>query len=89
MQFQADITGIEVWRPRVFETTSLGAAYLAGLATEFWSNLDEIRANWALDRVFKPTMNPETKERLYKGWKAAVQRALGWAKEVPWAYGYE
>jgi glycerol kinase len=89
MQFQADITGIEVWRPRVFETTSLGAAYLAGLATGFWSNLDEIRANWALDRVFKPTMNPETRERLYKGWKAAVQRALGWAKEVPWAYGYE
>jgi len=89
MQFQADITGVEVWRPKVFETTSLGAAYLAGLAIGFWGSLDEVRANWALDRVFKPTMDPETRERLYKGWKAAVQRALGWAKEVPWAYGYE
>ncbi len=86
MQFQADITGIEVWRPIVFETTSLGAGYLAGLAIGLWGSLDEIKRNWKLDRVFKPRMDPETRERLYRGWKAAVQRALGWAKEVPWAY---
>jgi glycerol kinase len=87
MQFQADITGIEVWRPVIFETTSLGAAYLAGLAIGLWKNLDEIAKNWKLDRVFKPRMDIETRERLYRGWRAAVQRALGWAKEVPWAYG--
>jgi glycerol kinase len=89
MQFQADITGIEVWRPKVFETTSLGAAYLAGLAVGFWRDLEEIRANWALDRIFKPSMDPERRERLYAGWRAAVKRALGWAREVPWAYGIE
>jgi len=88
MQFQADITGIDVVRPKVSETTALGAAYLAGLATGFWRNLDEIRVNWVQDRLFKPTMDPETREKLYSGWKAAVKRALGWAKEVSWAYGY-
>lgn len=86
MQFQADITGIEVWRPSVFESTSLGVGYLAGLAVGLWRSIDDVRQNWKLDRVFKPKMNPNTRERLYKGWKAAVQRALGWAKEVPWAY---
>ena len=89
MQFQADITGIEVWRPMTFETTSLGAGYLAGLAVGLWGGLDEIRRNWRLDRVFKPRMDPELRERLYRGWRAAVQRALGWAKEVPWAYGLQ
>jgi len=89
MQFQADITGIEVWRPKVFETTSLGAAYLAGLAVGFWRDLEEIRANWALDRIFRPSMDPERRERLYAGWRAAVKRALGWAREAPWAYGIE
>jgi glycerol kinase len=89
MQFQADILGVEVWRPVVFETTSLGAAYLAGLAVGFWKDLDEVRKNWKVERIFKPKMDPEKRERLYKGWKAAVKRALGWAKEVPWAYGLE
>ncbi len=89
MQFQADITGIEVWRPVVLETTSLGAGYLAGLAVGFWRDLDEVRHNWKIDRIFKPRMSLEVRERLYKGWKAAVQRALGWAKEVPWAYGLQ
>jgi glycerol kinase len=89
MQFQADITGVEVWRPKVFETTSLGAAYLAGLAVGFWRDLDEIRRNWALDKIFRPSMDPERRERLYAGWRAAVKRALGWAKEIPWAYGIE
>ncbi len=89
MQFQADILGIEVWRPVVFETTSLGAAYLAGLAIGFWKSLDEVRKNWKVEKVFRPSMDPEKREKLYKGWKAAVKRALGWAKEVPWAYGLE
>jgi glycerol kinase len=87
MQFQADITGVEVYRPIVFETTALGAAYLSGLAVGFWESLEEIRSNWKVDRVFKPKMREEERERLYSGWKAAVKRALGWAKEVPWEYG--
>lgn len=89
MQFQADILGIEVWRPVVFETTALGAGYLAGLAVGFWESLDEIKRNWKVERIFKPTMDEAKRERLYSGWKAAVKRALGWAKEVPWAYGLE
>ncbi|MEM3913632.1 MAG: glycerol kinase GlpK [Desulfurococcaceae archaeon] len=88
MQFQADILGVKVVRPVVFETTSLGAAYLAGLAVGFWKDLDEVRKNWKLEREFVPKMDPDTREKLYAGWKAAVKRALGWAKEVPWAYGY-
>ncbi|OYT28645.1 MAG: glycerol kinase [Thermofilum sp. ex4484_79] len=88
MQFQADILGIKVVRPVIFETTSLGAAYLAGLAVGFWNNLEEIEKLWKPERVFKPRMDENTRERLYRGWKAAVKRAFGWAKEVPWAYGY-
>jgi glycerol kinase len=88
MQFQADVLGVKVVRPVVFETTSLGAAYLAGLAVGFWKDLDEVRRNWKMEREFTPKMDPATREKLYSGWKAAVKRALGWAKEVPWAYGY-
>lgn len=89
MQFQADILGVEVWRPVVLETTSLGVAYLAGLAVGFWRGVEEARARWRVGRVFKPSMRDSERERLYSGWKAAVKRALGWAKEVPWAYGLE
>jgi glycerol kinase len=89
LQFQADILGIKVVRPVISETTSLGVAYLAGLATNIWRGLDEIKSIWRVDREFVPRMDPETRERLYSGWKAAVKRALGWAREVPWAYGYE
>lgn len=88
MQFQADILNVKVVRPVVSETTSLGAAYLAGLAVGLWRDLDEVRRNWRAEKEFVPRMDPETRERLYRGWRAAVQRALGWAKEVPWAYGY-
>jgi glycerol kinase len=88
LQFQADILNSRVVRPTVSETTSLGVAYLAGLAVEFWKDLEDIKKNWKAEREFIPRMDQETRERLYKGWKAAVQRALGWAKEVPWAYGY-
>ncbi|MEM0267564.1 MAG: glycerol kinase GlpK [Thermofilaceae archaeon] len=88
MQFQADILGVRVVRPLVTETTSLGVAYLAGLACGLWRGLDELRRMWRAERVFEPVMSEEVRERLYAGWKAAVKRALGWAKEVPWAYGY-
>jgi glycerol kinase len=88
LQFQADILNVKVVRPVVFETTSLGVAYLAGLAVGFWKDLEDVRKNWKAEREFVPRMDPETREKLYKGWRAAVQRALGWAKEVPWAYGY-
>ncbi|MGQ9596361.1 MAG: glycerol kinase GlpK [Thermoproteota archaeon] len=88
LQFQADILDMKVVRPVVFETTSLGAAYLAGLAVDFWEGLDELRRNWRMDREFLPRMDIEIRKRLYGGWRAAVKRALGWAKEVPWAYGY-
>ncbi len=87
MQFLADILGVEIQRPFIKETTSLGAAFLAGLATGVWRSLDEIRAIWRAEKVFKPRMDPSTRDKLYSGWRAAVKRALGWAKEVSWAYG--
>ncbi|AEH25487.1 glycerol kinase GlpK [Pyrococcus yayanosii] len=82
MQFQADILNKRVIRPVVKETTALGAAYLAGLAVDYWESLDEIRALWRAERVFEPSMDEETRERLYRGWKEAVKRAMGWAKIV-------
>ena len=78
MQFQADILGVPVERPVVAETTALGAAYLAGLAVGYWKDTDEVKQNWALDRRFTPSMDEATRDKLYKGWKKAVQRALEW-----------
>ena len=80
MQFQADILGVPVIRPVVAETTALGAAYAAGLAVGFWSNLDDLRQNWAVDKVWEPQMDPETRERLYRGWLKAVERTFGWVE---------
>ncbi|MGB9800521.1 MAG: glycerol kinase GlpK, partial [Thermanaerothrix sp.] len=80
MQFQADILGVPVIRPKVAETTSLGAAYAAGMAVGFWTNFDELRANWQVDKVWNPQMSPEERERLYAGWKKAVQRTFGWVE---------
>ena len=82
MQFQADILGKKVIRPVVFETTALGAAYLAGLAVGYWENLEEISALWRVDSIFEPQMSFEEREKLYKGWKKAVERCLNWAKEM-------
>ena len=79
MQFQTDILGIPLVRPEVTETTALGAAYLAGLATGFWNNKEEISRKWKADKKFLPGIDNETKEKLYSGWKKAVQRALNWA----------
>ncbi|HDI02216.1 MAG TPA: glycerol kinase, partial [Ignisphaera sp.] len=89
IQFQADILGVKVVKPKILETTSLGAAFLAGLAVKLWRNLDEISKLWKIDKEFYPKMSFEEREKLYSGWKKAVERALNWAREVPWAYGLE
>ncbi|MDR3120634.1 MAG: glycerol kinase GlpK [Clostridiales bacterium] len=81
MQFQADITDAVVRRPKIRETTALGAAYLAGLATGVWRNLDEIRGQWTLDATFEPQMPAAEADRLCEGWARAVERAKGWEKE--------
>ncbi len=78
MQFQADILGVPVVRPQVAETTALGAAYAAGLAQDFWSNLDDLRANWHSDRTWQPHMPAHERERLYRDWLKAVSRSIHW-----------
>ena len=76
LQFQADILGCEVYRPVCIETTSLGAAYLAGLATGFWKSQEDVLDNWQIDRVFRPDMTKERRETLLYGWHEAVKRTL-------------
>jgi glycerol kinase len=78
MQFQADILGVPVQRPKVAETTALGAAYLAGLAVNFWSSLQELTEHWAIDRTFEPQMSSYQREKLYADWKRAVERSRNW-----------
>jgi glycerol kinase len=78
MQFQADIVGVPVIRPRVAETTALGAAYAAGLATGVWTSTSELRQNWSIDRTWQPRMEPSKREALYREWKRAVERTFGW-----------
>lgn len=79
MQFQADILDVPVVRPVVNETTALGAAYAAGLAVGFWESEDDIRANWAEDKRWKPTMAEEERDRLYAEWNRAVEHSFGLA----------
>jgi glycerol kinase len=81
MQFQADILDREVVRPVVRETTALGAAYAAGLATGFYQGVDELRANWSIDRTWHPAMDPARRERLYASWIKAVTRSFDWLDE--------
>jgi glycerol kinase len=78
MQFQSDILGVPVVRPIVAETTALGAAYAAGLATGFWSTLDELRQNWGIDATWSPQMDRTIREQLFAGWKKAVTRTFDW-----------
>jgi glycerol kinase len=78
MQFQSDLLGVPVVRPKVPETTALGAAYLAGLAVEFWKDQSEIAAQWQVDRKFTPAMKPVTRRRLCAGWMKALARAKAW-----------
>ncbi len=75
MQFQSDILNVPVERPKVIETTALGAAYLAGLAVGYWNSKDEIAKQWEIDRKFEPDMDEETRNKLYEGWKKAVATA--------------
>lgn len=81
MQFQSDILGVSVHRPEVIETTALGAAYLAGLAVDFWKDKNEITRRWNVDRVFEWRMKKEEKEKLYRGWKKAVERSKAWVEK--------
>ncbi len=78
MQFQADILDVPVIRPRIAETTALGAAYAAGLAVGFWKDLDELRSNWGKDKEWKPAMPSVERNRLFSGWKKAVTRTFDW-----------
>lgn len=81
MQFQADILGIPVERPRITDTTVLGAAYLAGLAVGYWQSIEQVAANWQLDCRFEPRISANRREELYHGWQKATKRAAGWLKE--------
>ena len=78
MQFQADMLNVPVVRPKIAETTALGAAYAAGLAVGYWSNLDDLRQNWGVSQTWTPSMETETRTKLYKGWKKAIERSFGW-----------
>jgi glycerol kinase len=82
MQFQADILGVDVIRPQIIETTALGAAYLAGIAIGYWSDADEIRGQWKLDRCFTPTIAANQAANHLKGWKRAVNASTAWANDI-------
>lgn len=81
MQFQSDILGVPVIRPKVAETTALGAAYAAGLAVGFWKQVEDLLENWQIDQQWQPQMESETRESLVAGWKKAVTRTLDWVEE--------
>ena len=80
MQFQADLLNVPVVRPKVSETTALGAAYLAGLAVDYWKNQSEIASQWQTDRRFVPAMKTAARKKLVSGWSKALERAMGWAE---------
>ena len=79
MQFQADVLGIAVERPKILETTALGAAGLAGIATGFWKNSEEFNKLRSVDRIFRPNPKFKDREKLYARWKEAVKRSRNWA----------
>ncbi|MBA2558403.1 MAG: glycerol kinase GlpK [Propionibacteriales bacterium] len=81
MQFQADILDVDVVRPKVAETTALGAAYAAGLAVDFWEGEDDIRENWGEDKRWSPQMDSDERERIYRNWKKAVTKTLDWVDD--------
>jgi len=78
MQLQADMLNVPVVRPRVAETTALGAAYLAGLAVGFWKSQADIARQWQVDKRFTPAMKPAARARIAKGWERALTRAKAW-----------
>ena len=81
MQFQADILDVDVVRPKVAETTALGAAYAAGLAVGYWADEDDLRQNWGEDKRWTPSMDNDERERQYRNWKKAVTKTLDWVDE--------
>jgi glycerol kinase len=81
MQFQADILGVPVVRPKITETTALGAAYAAGLAVGYWDSLDELKRKWQADKLWEPAMPEEERAQRYRGWLKAVQRSMHWLEE--------
>jgi glycerol kinase len=81
MQFQSDVLKVDVVRPKVYETTALGAAYLAGLATGYWQSVEEIQQQWQVDAKFSPAMTTEKLNDLQKGWHRAVKAAIAWADD--------
>lgn len=81
MQVQADISDAPVNRPRCVETTAMGAAYLAGLAVGYWKDKEEVKKNWAIDKVFTPAIEQEKRKQMLEGWRKAVKCSHGWAKE--------
>ncbi len=83
MQLQADVLGTRVVRPRISETTALGAAYMAGLASGVWSGTADLQANWQTDRTFEPTWDDSQRARGYRGWQRAVERSRGWVEDEP------
>jgi glycerol kinase len=80
MQFQADLLGVPVARPKVLETTALGAAYLAGLTVDLWKSREELASHWQLDRRFEPSMGRDEAAAKMARWREAVARSRGWAK---------
>ena len=81
MQTQSDISQAPVHRPQCVETTAMGAAYLAGLAVGYWKDKEDVKKNWAIDRIFQPQIAKEKRQKMLSGWKKAVRYAHGWAKE--------
>ena len=81
VQTQADIIHAPAVRPKCVETTAMGAAYLAGLAVGYWNSLEDVKKNWAVDRSFQPQIAPEERSNRLRGWKKAVARTIGWAKD--------
>lgn len=81
MQFQSDIVGVKVRRPEIVETTALGAAYLAGLGVNLFTSKEDIKKAWKINREFNPEIESGEQQKMYKGWKKAVKRAMEWAKE--------
>ena len=78
IQFQADVLGVTVVRPKVAESTSLGSAYATGLAVGFWHDLEDLRIKWRIDRSWQPQMTESKREDLYAGWLKAVERSFEW-----------
>ncbi|HMD55266.1 MAG TPA: FGGY-family carbohydrate kinase, partial [Phycisphaerae bacterium] len=81
LQFQADLLRVPVVRPRVIETTALGAAYLAGLAVGFWENQEDVKLNWTIDRVFEPRMSKDEARHRQRRWAQALRRAHDWDRK--------